>query len=516
MSIEKSAIEDRNKKRDLERQAFLRKQYLPVKIVGLVLIDIVPYEKKQEMIAGLKRLFAPEGDCQPIFQDSVKFNAIPDIRTSGIMSGGRDVALGVILNSDLGEGLLQGIQRNLPFEISRISVSIGQFVDFAYHIAYTCRIKGGISNSIEKTFIESLNWVSYEETNADGQKEKGERSKGPILEPIIQDCQKKIEEYLKPFSSGMFLAPNFSGHCPTLKAYSIASINFKKFDNWRLFHFDLLKFLGFDFLYSRFDNMLVADYRESLIPSKPNSVFQGLVFLASEDMYQNKFYVESGNQILSNLDSLGWEGLSKLLTLYYWSTYNIELTQKKYEEKNSELLTKINCLKTEKQLSVFEVQDSVLEAYNNFNNYRLAETGNLRVAKENSERFALKKLSKYSVPIAKPEINVFYDLYEGSNYFIETENKKLKEIQDDFDSLFQYCTNCVNSTLNKTNLNLQKSMNFMTIVMLILTAVAVALAVALALSPYFSQIWDHFQSIWQVIIPQAGIHLTRDGNSFNR
>jgi hypothetical protein len=162
----------------------------------------------------------------------------------------------------------------------------------------------------------------------------GKRGKGPNLEPIIQDCQKKIEEYLKPFSAGVFLTPNFPGHCPSLKVYSIASINFKKFDNWQKFHFSLLNFLGFDFIYSRFDNMLVANYSKSLIPSKPASIFQGLVFLASEDMYQDKSYGESGNQILSILDSLGWEGLSKLSTLFYWSTYNIEIVQRKYEEKN--------------------------------------------------------------------------------------------------------------------------------------------------------------------------------------
>jgi hypothetical protein len=497
---EDKIIEEHNKKMSLESQARLRKEYLPVKIVGIILIDMVPYEKKQEMIAGLKRLFTPEGDCQPIFQEGPKLKDIPDIHASGIMTGGGTTVIGTIFNSDLGKELLQGVQKNLPVELSHISISVGQFVDFSYHITYSCYVKENMSSQIEKTFIESENRVSFEETDEFGKKTLITKDKGPEFEPTIQECQAKIEKYLRPFSSGIFLGDNLLCVCPSLKIYSIASINFRHFQNWERFHFRLLRFLGFESIYCKFGNMLVSYYPESLIPTKPSSIRQGLVFLASEDMYGDPSYWNSQNQIMDNLELLGWEGLNNLLMLLYWSTFNIEIIQTKYEQGNSDLLKRIKSLKANQKASIYDIYENVLEAYNDFNNYRLTEIANLRVARENSDRFRLENLSKYSLPISTPEINVFGDLWAGSNHFIEVESKKLQEIQEDFDSLFHYYNNWVNSSLNKTNLNLQKSMKLMTIVMLFLTVATVVLA----LSPFYSQIWSFLQSLGEQSFSHLG------------
>jgi hypothetical protein len=55
--------------------------------------------------------------------------------------------------------------------------------------------------------------------------------------------------------------------------------------------------LGFDLLYNRFGNMLVYFHRKSLTPDKPDSRFQGLVFLASEDLHHTQGYSTPENEI---------------------------------------------------------------------------------------------------------------------------------------------------------------------------------------------------------------------------
>lgn len=497
ISEDKKANSEENHFEEIDSIArpYLKKAYLPLKVIGVMLIDFVPYEKKEQMLEGLRKLFLPEGNAQPDFIDKPNLKEIPDIRNSGILTGGGNAKVGIIFNSDLGSGLRSGVQKKIPAEFSSIEISVGQFVDYTYHIVYSCKIKEEYQNrNLEQIFVESEDGIPYTEIE-NGTEIYGSRPRGPELEPTLREYQTEIQEFLKPFSSGLFLKENSSQvFCPSLKVYSLPHIDFSSFEIWSREHSRLLNFLGFELYYCRFDNMIVSDYSKSLLENRPQSIFQGLVFVASEDKYQDKSYRNPQTQIMSKLAHLGWEGLFSLLTICYWSVYNIEITQSECQLKTAELLKTIQALKSQTKLSsliIYQVYDDVLESYNNFNNYKLTEIGNIRVAKENSVLFRLNRIGNYSKVLSKPEINVFQNLYDGNNRFLELEQKRLEKIQQEFDSLFQYCTNLVNMNLSRTNLNLQRSMNLMTIVMLILTIAAVALA----LSSFYSQIWNFLRTL---------------------
>ena len=114
---------------------FLKKHYLAVRNIGILLVDIIPYERKNEMIDGLKRLFTPDADSRRFIDDQPRIDKIPDIRQSGMMPGGGEVNIGIIVNYELGPNVL-AFQKKLPTQISYIKITLGQFVDFSYYVVY--------------------------------------------------------------------------------------------------------------------------------------------------------------------------------------------------------------------------------------------------------------------------------------------------------------------------------------------------------------------------------------------
>jgi hypothetical protein len=499
-NLERSRIEQEFfEKRDKERRETLRKEYLELKNIGFILVDFVPYARKSQMIEGLKRLFSPEGSSQPIFPDEPRIDGIPDIRESGMLSGGGIASIGIIFNSDLGEGFVLGIQRKLPDWIQSVHVFVGQFVDYAYYTVYSCLIKENYQNEgIERVFTESEDWVPYQEKTLSGKEIRGRKPKGPQLEPTIRNYQESMEKYLRPFSCGYYLnSDNMCAvSCPNLKILCVPKVDFTSFDQWEKNYLRLLNFIGFNFTYSKFEQMLAGYYRKSLLTEKPSSVFEGLVFLASLTDFKGDGYGKPEIEIFDHVESYVAYGMARLLHIIYWPAYNIEVTQKEWKKKNTNLLATIRDLRIRKNPKLNDVYKSVLESYGGYNQYYLDEIENIRTVTEELKRMAI-HIAKTDPLAGSLKFNVFGDLFVGGKRFLSREKDNLDALKKEIDDLFRHCSDFVNMGLNETNLSLQRSMNRMTIVMLLLTFVTVAVP----LIQYGPTLWSWWQGIHRPILP---------------
>ena len=481
--IEKEHLEKRN----AESRERLKKEYLDVKNIGIVFIDFVPYEKKTEMIEGLKELFKAEGEKQPAFSDESRFDQIPDIRRSGMMGLGGSLNLGIIFNSDIEGQLLLGIQKKLPDETQYIQVHLGQFVDFAYYIIYSCLIKEEYQNrDVEKSFVESQDFVPYKEKTSKDKEIRGERLKGPKLEPTMQEYQRNLEDFLRKFSCGLFL--NKGGKdtaCPNLKVLSVPKIDFDSFEVWEKDYFDFLRFIGFNFIYSRFENMLIGYYPERLFAERPSSVSQGLVFLASLADFKGEGDGKPIYEVLDKIEYFALMGLGPFLHSLYWPMFTLEIIREEWEKKAIDILENVQSSKTKKAVSK-DIYDRALESHLNFNRYFIGEIRNIEATNQNLMRFKPFTTDKYPLK-SRNTIDIFDDLVKGGERFRNMEKNVLTNLKHQFETLFSYCNNLTSMSLDESNLNLQKSMRRMTIAMLILTITTVMIAI---IDKFGSAIWN--------------------------
>jgi hypothetical protein len=308
LAIEESleaAEREFREKANKERREALKREFIETKNLGFMLVDFIPYANKSKLIEGLNELFSPEDPNQPMSFDEPRLDQIPDIKESGVLSGGGTTPIGIIFNSDIsGDRFFRGIQKKLPAEFFCLEVCVGQFIDYAYYVVYSCLLKEEYqTKEIERLFIESEDWVPYRETTPNGREMRGEKPKGPDLEPTIRGYQTNMEKYLRPFSHGLFL--NSSNEpsvcCPNVKVLSVPKIDFNSFDTWETGHRSLLRFLGFEFLYCKHDRMMIGYYRKSLFSDKPSSAFQGLVFLASLCDFKSDGFSKPEHEVFHNV-----------------------------------------------------------------------------------------------------------------------------------------------------------------------------------------------------------------------
>jgi hypothetical protein len=473
----------------------LQKQYVDIRNLGIILVDFVPYERKQDMIEGLRNLFKKEGEKQPIFVDEPRFDMIPDIKDEGIFSGGGTAHIGSVISSDLDWQPLQGIQRKLPNEFVYLDVTIGQFVDFSYWIAYAGLIKETHQNQgIERVFVESRDWVPYEKTTSDGRKIQGMKSKGPQVEQTIRNCQKALEDFLRPYSTGLFLnkLANKTEHftCPNLKILSTQKIDFGSFQEWEMAHSDFMRFIGFERVYSRFDNMIVGYYPETAF--RERSISQGLVFLASKADFKGDGYLKPEDEIFDNVRFLLWD-LAPLLHVIYWSSFAVEINRRKWEEKVESTIKEISSAQKRKPDVIQNICIDALNSYREFNQYFIEETKNLESLKQRSAFY--RRLVTASQPLNSKfsNVNPFDDLAKYADRLLSMEKDMLENLKGRFDLLLTYSNMLANLDLSQTNINLQKSMKWMTLIMLVLTIAATVLTILI----YGPTIWNWLRSILQ-------------------
>lgn len=460
-------------KMDKDSQQRLKKEYLDIKNLEIILIDFIPYERKEQMIQGLKELFQPEVKPGGMFAGP-RLDFIPDIKKSGALSGGGTSRIGVIFNSDIGWEPLMGIQRKLPKPFLALEVTLGQLVDSIYYIIYHCTIKKEFyDDGIKKTFIESGDWVPDEKG--------GWVPKGPKLEPTIRKYQEDMEQFLKRFSYGLFLNRSYTNEgafgCPSIKIISTKKIDFDSLQEWEKNHLRFIGFLGFNIgIYSKYKGFLVGISEDRLF--KTYSVNAGLVFLASEDDFEEDGYGSVERAICGNVEWFIEDptlGLMGLFHSIYWTNYQLEVSREKWEQDIKTSLDEI--ISSTKPAEITSIYQRIIKIYHDFNNYLVNEKKNVKNLSKMVER--AKKVTSPITPIKmrKFEVDTFQDLIRGSERFLEMENDAIEYLRSQFQSLFEYCRNLTNTNLSQSNINLQKSMHKLTVVMVILTIATLAIMI---------------------------------------
>ena len=471
----------------------MEKQYFDIKNLAIILVDFVPYERKKDMIEGLRELFETEGDKQPVFFDEPSFDSIPDIRESGILSGSGHNNLGMIFNSDIDWQPLMGIQKKLPEEFLGIQVTVGQFVDFSYWIEYLGFVKENYQNKdIKRVFVESRDFVPYRIKTPDGREMRGRKPKGPELEPTIRSFQTDLENFLRPYSCGLFLDRTTTKgtylSCISVKVLSTQKIDFNLFKNWERQHFNFFRFIGFTHAYSRYDSMLVGYYPERIF--REQSIFQGLVFLASTADFKGDGYETPEKEICYRIQFQVMD-LVPLLHLIYWPSFAMEVNRRKWEQQIRSMLSDISASREKKIEDIQQAYDKTMELYRDFNQHFIEEKWNIDLMKQHLS-FA-KRVTSATKPLDStlPQTNLFEDMLWVGESFLDQEKDMLQHIKDQIDLLFSYSDNLINMDLNKTNLHLQKRMDRMTYIMLVLAIVTTILAL--------DTVWNWLQTIWDLI-----------------
>lgn len=496
--MENTAIDEAEKefikKRDDKSRDYLSKQYFDLKNLAIILIDFVPYTNKAEMIKGLKELFAIEDNKQPMFNDCPKLDFC-DMKEEGILSGGGYYPIGIIYNSDIKWQPIMGIKKKIPEEFLYIEIVLGQFVDFSYFIFYKGVLKKNYQNvGIKDTFVESDDWVKYNEKMANGKETRGLRAKGPRLEQSIRNYKKNLEHFLKPYSHGLFLNTNRVHtrlSCPNLKILSTKKIDFTNFQDWESKHHRFLRHIGFTYFYSQYSKMLVGYYEKHIF--RERSIFEGLVFLASESDFKGKHYNgDPEAEIIDKIGFLGWD-LFPLLQIMYWSSYTVEVLQPKWEREIENRMSEILSSEDSVELTQ-EAFDNTTNSYRAFNQHYLREKRNIEALKQNSKRF--KRITSLIVELnsRSSSDNLFEDIIDGGNRFLEKEQEILDNIKNEYDLLFKYCNNMITMEFNMINVKLQNSMKWMTIAMLILAILTIIISII--------DNYDKIASLWTAFFPK--------------
>lgn len=468
---------------------YLEEEYFDVQNIGLILIDIVPYENKAQMIDGFKKMFcAGNLTSMKMRFDGPRLDCIPDIKKSGLLAAGGSANIGFVFNSDLDVNYLTGIKRRLPRMLKMMEIEVAQSVDFAYTVTYVCHFKKEFYNrDIKDVFIKSDELVPFEEMLEDGSILKGERSRGPEFEPSMIDFQLNIESFLRDFSSGLYLNKNSEKNkvpcCPSIEILSTDDVPFEGFEEWWKSHHKFLNFINFDlYHYSKFEYLLVG-FQEREIYGK-YGISSGLIMIASKKHFEYESgysSVESG--IIANITYMAID-LHNLFLLTYWANYQVEITQKEWEKKfdsylsDTSILSKSSDVQNMKNLT--QIYVSMVKESGSFESYFLSESRNYVLFRRLFPW--IRKKIKHFEPLL-PNIynrNVIEAFFESGKNLLEEEKNRNETFRRELDSLLNYTRNLTDLAIAEVNIDLQniirkytKAIFILTILMIIVSAIQV-------------------------------------------
>lgn len=254
-------------------KADLIKQCIPVKNIGIILLEVFPVEEKESMLDGLRKLF--------------ERTELPrTMKMEGILGGTWWQNIGYLMtkasHGQGGTALPWVTKKALPTPVAFMEVHLGQNFDFCYYLTFRCEFDPAFQDVIEADFLNSK--VPKQAT--DNWEEKHE--------PRIRDYQMQIESFLSQFLRGMFLSQKIGKglRCPSIRVLLADSIDFSNFQNWFNGHFLFLDFLGVHDACSRLDSDLISYQPDRLF--KEQGIFAGLTFISSLDHYKGK--IEHANR----------------------------------------------------------------------------------------------------------------------------------------------------------------------------------------------------------------------------
>lgn len=475
--IRRELIEDCDKT-NKKWQADLEKEYIDYKNLGLILIDIVPHKNRKSLIEGLKRLFIYD-KLTPLDLEQYRIDIekdVPNIEIDATLQGWSYRYLGRLQNSDITGGFLQIVKRELPLMIDNLDVHIRQFGD-AYILTYIAELKDEYkAKGIKESFIHHRDFIVDEKKLDDGNIIRSMKRIGIESDPNMDAYLKELSAFLGEFSIGLYLNKNPTQICPNIKITYIETIPFNDFEKWAKQNIEILMFMGFrPGLYSRIKNYLWG-IQEKRIKGN-GSIEAGFIILASSDEDIKRDYASLERGFLIDLTHLINSNFALNLLQLYWANYNVENTLKNWNnyitEKMNEL-TEIAHQQNEKKIeSLFKLNTLIVNEYRDFEGYRLEEERkydffntnfNTKILFDEKFNESVTALKAYNI-----EINIYKYIYDSGKKLLDQEKIKNKSLKKEFRRLFEYINNITNLTNSQISLQIQKTIKYYTIWLIILT-----------------------------------------------
>ena len=459
-----------------------KEESFDIKFLAFVLVDIIPYKKKDNLISDFERLFSlPRTGVR---LRSIK-SQIRDITEGGV--GGFKVRLGDVHNINRlspnrsqpvssGETFVydnDGVKTELPDAIDRIEIWLGQDVDFCYYVFYFCYINKDYQRINRDTYIHSDDLVSFSDEFG-----VGDKPRGPDHDPTLATYENEVALFLSQFASGLYLEKYTSGKpVPSIRILSTPTINFSNLSEWGDKYSIFLEYMRI----SRYYHV----YHRSIISLQTDRLFQksflskGITLLYSEEILPNdKFSPDQLYDRIRGDSSVFTKAAMDYFVPLYWSNFYIYSTLADWKTKLKGKLSEISS----DSITLKELENKVTEILNlhgQFAGFNTEEKVNIRTS-----RNAFNILKRLKGP---PSFTVFLyeiELFKQISNLIETslsnEKMLIDDIEKEINMLTSYYRDRSTLKVGFTNIDLQQQLKILTIIMGLSTLAVTAVATVIS------------------------------------
>lgn len=455
------------------------KEYFDIKIIAFVLVDLVPYNRKNEMILGLEQLFSK--NHLRYMRSSIK-DSISDI-TEGAFSY-FSAPIGSIKNlarnSTLNAQPIQteyrqfrepnAVDLHLPAAIDRIDITVRQDVNFCYYVDYFCHVNESYRYTrLKNTYLSSDDLIPYFESG----RLMGERRKGPDNDAVVLGYETEVADFLSKFSAGLFLSNKESseGRIPSVRIFSTQSIDFSNFTDWNEKHWSFLRYLGMNIYHDIDTRAKIYTLQGDRIFQK-SSVSKGVNILYSENDIPGEDLNKKIDTMLGDAKVFN-DAIGDYFLPLYWSNYNIFQILESWKDNVEELILKIKS----KNYTLKELEEKVMQTidlYADLTIYESEERINIRSARET---FNINKnlVGPPNFTIHLYKFKLFKDISELIENCFNQEEVIINDIEKQINALTSYFRDRSNLKLSFSNLSLQKRLKWFTISLSIVGTVISAL-----------------------------------------
>jgi hypothetical protein len=298
----------------------------------------------------------------------------------------------------------------------------------------------------------------------------------------------QTEGFLSEFAPGIFLSEKSAGRirCPSIRILTADRVDFEHFEEFFRGRIPLFEFLGTGLVYSRNGPYLISYQEDRLF--KETGMFAGLNLivshsdLASVPSEMEAFYLAS--------DFLHLGGRMEYFVALYWSTRQLELELRKWEDLVSGLETRLKVALEGRSSfdSVKKLYEDNARLLSQFENYAFAEEKNIANISGSLARLPRPKSEPVRFSTGNwPEMDVLADIADGADHFLGEEHERLEFMRRRTLAISEQCSQRVDFTL-------QASMHSLTRLATLIALVALAIALIAALAPYFGIILSWFAS----------------------
>jgi hypothetical protein len=465
----------------------LEKEFFDIRICAIILLDIVKYEDRTQMIQHFSRLLR-EGNISENEIAEV-MERLPDLKKTG--DSGGSARIGTLVNlKKVGPGAGPALRTvntgrfllpinaylDLPDPFIAVEITISQIVEFAYCIRYACYVDDAYQHVSKNTFVNSRDMVAHRFQYKDGSYSDGSKVKGPEHEPLILSYEKEAAEFFRQYSSGIFLR-GFSAddpRVPSLRVLSTPQIDFENLDPWFRARYAYRQYLRTRNFYCRYRDALLTYSDEGLYPNSSRPKGVTMIYSEAADTYDAEDNI--GREIVGKADFFS-ESLIEYLFPYYWILYHSHIV----EEQWSVELAQLRSLSTgsgssEKSLEQRR-QDlhTLLSFYGRFVPFANSEKVRIRNLLDKFNNWGRLHLAVTHQYKSNYHVDIFEDLITGVNNLSKAEFTAIADVQQEISTFLEYYKDLSNVDLTFSNMSLQTQIKWLTAVGAAAAAIALIL-----------------------------------------